>query len=1244
MRLLYSLSLLLAGSLYAGQSLNSGTPANSSLPGRDKSLPYRLEVIMDDWTGGAIKVVARGDAFGVSCTTNGTVLGCAQSWLSNEARFYELAGLGATKYASFRFQYDPGGTTLIPGSPAFTFEVWDRSGTRVSYGFYTFTAPTGTGVNGVDFDGQNPIEFARFHSTLVPVNSKPPTTFNNADRLYEWKFDGNLTESVAGTYNLTGAATYVTTPWQGTVSKLRTLGAQDWAEWVSMRAGNPNSFDGSASFSQADSSADVTYFWQQISGPSTLTWSDRTVAQPSVTGAIFGTYTIRLTATPVSGASASADLTVGAVATDSNGVVIPADSRVTKILGPMIAFGKNPWGYADRQTFKMYQGQQTYLPSRGWNSGGPQWATKGAGTIAYTVAGVGGAYSGGTTTTALLTATSTTIPITQASALDLTSFPTYIYLGSGATTDCGVTGCMELICISGASATSGTADLTVCNGVAGRGIGYVNSLLGRFQVPFAWPNGTKVGQMKLTGTGTQFLTDANRPLCPMGAGPAGPSIYSTGTVTATAGSATITGSGTTWISGYGGENYMIRISGTINAGTPHVWWGRISTASATSITTVQSLPTNWDTASGLSYSISNVAYITSDFTYLGGYRAQVNHFTGICASATAAYAYPINDVGGGYPGQAVTLASYSTLTQLDTKFSNFYGNGLALRSFYLRSGFEPAKTLADTIDEWYIRHPENTFPGGASYVLYKGGAIIGAILNKVSNPSSVIDWNSLRAYAQVTDFSAQPCTYTDAREGGYFQSWAALMAQLDPVALERAKWVTISTNMQSWNAACKTANNSWSNGFLFAPGDGPTLAFVNGSTTATLVSGGACGIDGTGSGTSLCKSRYFGVASGTATVTNGSATVNVTSGTLINNANIIVLSNAAGTVKQFSYHQWQSGSQTILNQLWQGASGTVNWTQQNADVYTAFGVDNSSTTLQKQYAPTWSSATTITLDRPWQDGPGNYTGTWGSQSGYGQSGFLTGILGQAFRYAQTIDDAPGIAATYRAFVQGLGEWQRDTAFSTYTDTSDYGVGYDSCLPAGIPFGSNGETAPSCRAGYSPLGLGSSRILNQEAYAASAGMYEADPTAGNRTYLDKLYGALWCSSAYNTGGVYSGASCPGDTGYGETNDASMATGDKYPGFLFGIGRAHEWPALRLGGIPAPVLVPKPIRARLADISGAVDIVVDYLAPDGSVSTSSPCTVAACTFSVNTVEGTYQYQVRYRNGSTATLASSGYLPVR
>jgi hypothetical protein len=1227
MRLQYCLSAcLLAMTAWAGESLNSGTPNNPALPGKDKSQPYRVEVYTHDNPGGAIKVVARFDALGLTCLTNGLVLGCYQNWLGGEARFYDLADLGPIREAYIRFQYDPQGAVLIPGTPAFTFEVWNRGGTRVSYGFHTFVAPTGTGVNGVDFDGANPVAFARVHTTLVPVNSTPPTTSNNADRLYEWKLDSSLVESVSGVYNLSGAATYVATPGQITISKIRTFGAQDWAEWVSLRAGFENKLDGSLSYSQADASPAVTYRWVLLSGPSDLLWSSRIEAQPTVTGLIFGTYTVQLTAISIAGVPAATTLTFGAVATDSKNVVIQSNPSASVIFGDMIAYGKNPWGFMDLTTERMYRGQQTYLPSRGWLANGPQWSVKGAGTIAYTVAGKGGAYSGGTTTVLPLTTASTTIRVTQASVLDLTSFPTYIYLGNGGTTNCGVNGCMELVCISGTDATVGVANLSVCNGVAGRGIGYVRSLFGDFQGAFAWPGGIKVGQFKLTGTGTQFITDTSRPLCPMGPGPAGPSIYSVGTVTATAGSATITGSGTTWLAGYGGENYMIRITGTISGGTPHVWWGRILTASASSITTVQSVPSNWDTASGLSYTISDVSYMTAGFSFLNGYIAQWSHFTGICVNGTAAYSYPLNDVGGTYAQQFVGAARFSTLTQLDTKFSNFYGNGLALRAFYLRSGYEPARVLADQIDEWWLKHPENTQPGGASYVLYKGGAIIGALASKVLNPSSTLDWNALRAYAAVTDYSTQSCQYADSREGGYFQSWAALMATLDPIALERAKWVTISTNMQAWNTACKTADNSWSNGFAFTPGDGPALSFVTGSTTATLVSGGTCDLAGLnpGAGTSLCRNRYFGVASGTATVTTGSAEVLVTSGSLVNNANIIVLSNAAGDIKQFSYHQWQSSSRTILNQLWQGGSGPVNWTQANADVYTAFGLTNASDSLKKQYIVTWTSPTTVTLDRPWQSGPGNFTGYYGNLAGYGQSGFLSGILGRSFTYSQQIPDAPGIAPTYRAFSVGLGEWQRDTVYSAFTDTVDYGVGYDSCLPVAIPFGSNNETAPSCRAGYSPVGLGSSRILNQEAYSALGGLYRVDPTPTNRTQIDKLYGALWCSSAYNVGGVYSGASCPGDTGYGETSAATMAAGDKYPGFLFGVGMAHEWPALRLGGVD-------PIDTRAVTVSydppaGTITTSVTYTAPN-SIAVTIPCSGGVCTLPTDWRQGNYLHEFEF-----------------
>ena len=42
------------------------------------------------------------------------------------------------------------------------------------------------------------------------------------------------------------------------------------------------------------------------------------------------------------------DLThIGAAATDSNGVVVNANPAADAILGPMIAFGQNPWGLAD---------------------------------------------------------------------------------------------------------------------------------------------------------------------------------------------------------------------------------------------------------------------------------------------------------------------------------------------------------------------------------------------------------------------------------------------------------------------------------------------------------------------------------------------------------------------------------------------------------------------------------------------------------------------------------------------------------------------------------------------------------------------------------------------------------------------------------------------------------------------------------------------------------------------------------
>ncbi|GAB3528722.1 hypothetical protein GCM10027443_07070 [Pontibacter brevis] len=63
--------------------------------------------------------------------------------------------------------------------------------------------------------------------------------------------------------------------------------------------------------SATDSDGTVsTYSWSQVSGPNTATFSSRTVAAPTVSGLLEGSYVFRLTVTDNGGASASDEATV----------------------------------------------------------------------------------------------------------------------------------------------------------------------------------------------------------------------------------------------------------------------------------------------------------------------------------------------------------------------------------------------------------------------------------------------------------------------------------------------------------------------------------------------------------------------------------------------------------------------------------------------------------------------------------------------------------------------------------------------------------------------------------------------------------------------------------------------------------------------------------------------------------------------------------------------------------------------
>ena len=217
----------------------------------------------------------------------------------------------------------------------------------------------------------------RVHTTLVPMNSRPLVTFSPDNRLFEWKFDGDLSDNTGHGYNAIygrGLPPFVPTLNQQIVAILK-ANANSWTNIVSLRAGYPAVLDATSSYSQADTSSAVTYFWQELSGPSRLFFSSRTSGSPTISGIVYGDYLMELTATDVSNNQTVTTQDIGAVAMDSKGIVVNADPNADAMLGNMIAFGQNPWGYADYwEQHAMSLRLGDYIAD-GWSLSGPQWRT-----------------------------------------------------------------------------------------------------------------------------------------------------------------------------------------------------------------------------------------------------------------------------------------------------------------------------------------------------------------------------------------------------------------------------------------------------------------------------------------------------------------------------------------------------------------------------------------------------------------------------------------------------------------------------------------------------------------------------------------------------------------------------------------------------------------------------------------------------------------------------------------------------
>jgi len=707
---LFVLCLILATISFGGQSIDLSIGSGvASVPTRTSTQSFHIDFQVHDWTlPGAQRELTYDSALGVQVLINTTSLLVGNTTGEAPSAYCTLLLLGREDANGDPVTNINVRVTRDYANMEFTCDFWNNDGSGYERDTIPIVTPTATTIGNIEFNRLGTLSTVKmgfYRQTLgLPTDSSFPATTYTAETTHSWwKFDNALTDSSgnARTITWTGTATYSTTPNQGAASRLKTYNAPTWTSWLPFRAGQTGQLDGTASFSMADSSNTVTYFWQQTTGPSTVAWSNRTASQPTVTGLVFGPYTFQLTVTDAAGSTATDTLEMGAIATDSNGIVVQGDANADKIFGPMIALGSNPWAFQDYQAMSATSLRATAYAA----SLPPSWATWKTGTVTYKRSGLSplsATLNGG------ISATDTTIVLNDASGFDWTVTPTVIQTSNG------YGGEMIRICNR-----SGNT-LTVCFD----GRGWANSTAA------ALSNGATVMQLKVTGTGTSFLTT----MCPNGAGLPGPAYYTTGTVSVTAGSINVVGSGTAWDSNI--RSRPILILGTYSTGSPFRFFATIANTNsdpetATTLKLSRAFPAGADTASGLSYVIyGSEYYFAPEWSHptiaTGGATPLISSalLTSVrCETDTTAYTSAWYEVWG---STQETDRQYTVVTEIfPSDFGlSYYDEGLAHQALYLRSGSQFAYDTAKLLIRYWAWYPG--FSGGVTPPRPRQSSIISA--------------------------------------------------------------------------------------------------------------------------------------------------------------------------------------------------------------------------------------------------------------------------------------------------------------------------------------------------------------------------------------------------------------------------------------------------------------------------------------------------------------------------------------
>ena len=478
----------------------------------------------------------------------------------------------------------------------------------------------------------------------------------------------------------------------------------------------------------------------------------------------------------------------------------------------------------------------------------------------------------------------------------------------------------------------------------------------------------------------------------------------------------------------------------------------------------------------------------------------------------------------------------------------------------------------------------------------------------------------------------------------------------------RAKWLgdleAIYDKHDVGGNACKQADNSFSNAFLIDANVPPNPPIPNfGYAPLTVTNGSPIATDATGNG--ITADRCSIAASGTLTATHGSAVVTDPAGNFINpNANndgrrLIIHgtmnSGATPYVTFFSY-KFTSSTSITLNGLWPGDSGSFTYAIENTGYPTTIGTSPADHAgLQQIWACTWNSPSQITLDRPWPGASGtvNLYQSPGRPNagyaigGYGQQPYMLGGMGVlSLNYAAQVND-PDYQAKWLALAQAAATYMwNPPSYDPYTQGIQYGVGYGGCEQqtpinsgSGYVNGTSQGNGDWCQSDLTPQGgISVARGLAVEALNSLTVYYQSNPTPAMQAFGDTVYGSIWASSAYTTGGVYS---APDNIQASNCYPSNLAY-YKWPGFCFGMGMSHQWPAARVGGVQPAQNEAALVEFDLASVPSAEKVEMIVLKPSGAKS-SYACTNTPCKVMVDRRQGRHIVKINYLSAEGKLIKS-------